>query len=120
MLFNVNTFDACHGTHTALGTSIFVWVPDMTGSVLFLVASFFAWIEIFHDGYVKRFRSFTWWVVWLNIMGSVFFQISAVYAWTNPLTGTVANSYRSIIFTLLGAFCFFAGAYLSNLELKEE
>ena len=118
VLFNINTFDAWQGTHTTLGTTVLVWIPNMAGSILFLVSSFFAWIEIFHDDYVRRFLSLTWWVIWLNILGAVFFQISAIYAWTNPLSGNVANSYLSIVFTLWGALCFFVGAYLSNLELK--
>ncbi len=119
ILFNINTFDAWHGAESAIGKHLFIWAPNMMGSVLFMISSFFAWIEIYRDDFVKPFRSLAWWAVWSNILGSIFFQISAIYAWISPLTGEEANGHLSIVFTLLGAICFFLGAYISNLQLKE-
>jgi hypothetical protein len=119
ILFNINTFDAFYSTLTPVGISIMIWVPDMIGSVLFLISSFFAWVEIYHDDFVKRFRTVTWWLVWFNILGSVFFQLSAIYAFINPFTGKIEDNRLSVIYTLLGAVCFFAGAYLSVIEIKE-
>jgi hypothetical protein len=119
ILFNFNTFDAMHNFHSPAGEHLFVWVPNMAGSVLFLVSSFFAWIEIYRDDYVKRFISVTWWVVWFNIVGSVLFQLSALYGYINPFTGAVPDGSLSIALTLWGAICFYFGAHLSNVELRE-
>ncbi len=119
ILFNFNTFDAMYNFHSPAGEHLFVWVPGMIGSVLFLVSSFFAWVEIYHDAYVKRFVSVTWWVVWLNIIGSVLFQLSALYGYINPVTGAVPDGSLSVAFTLWGAVCFYFAAHLSNVELCE-
>ena len=119
ILFNINTFDAFYSTLTPMGVSIMIWVPDMIGSVLFLVSSFFAWVEIYHDNYIKRFRSVTWWLVWFNILGSVFFQLSAIFAFIKPFTGKVEDNRLSVIYTFWGAVCFFTGAYLSVIEIQE-
>jgi len=119
ILFNFNTFDVFYNYHHPIGENIFVWVPNMIGSILFLVSSFFAWVEIYHDRYVKRFVSVTWWVVWLNIIGSILFQLSAIYGYINPINGAVSNGELSVTFTLSGALCFYLAAHLSNVELRE-
>jgi len=119
VLFNFNTFDAFYHFRHPVGEHLFVWVPNMAGSVLFLISSFFAWVEIYHDEHVRRFVSVTWWVVWLNIAGSIFFQLSAIFGYINPFSGSVVAEDLSIAYTLLGAICFFLGAWLSNLELKK-
>jgi len=119
ILFNFNTFDAMYGFHSPAGEHLFIWVPDMVGSVLFLLSSFFAWVEIYHDAYVKPFITATWWVVWFNIIGSVLFQLSALYGYINPITGMVPSGHLSVSFTLWGAVCFYLGAHLSNVELRE-
>jgi hypothetical protein len=119
LFFNLNTFSALYGPHTSVGENLFIWVPDVGGSILFLVSSFFAWIEIYHDDFVKPLVTATWWVVWLNIIGSVFFQISAFYGYISPMTGMVANSDLAVYYTLWGAVCFYLGAHLSNVEIRE-
>ena len=119
ILFNVNTFSAFYGLHSPESEHLLIWVPDMVGSVLFLVSAFFAWVEIYHDDFVKPFVSVTWWVVWFNIIGSVFFQISALYGYINPLTGAVDDGTLAVQYTLWGAVCFYLGAHLSNVEIRE-
>jgi len=119
ILFNFNTFDVFYHYRHPVGEHLFVWVPNMIGSILFLVSAFFAWLEIYYDDYVKPLVSVTWWVVWLNIVGSIFFQLSAIFGYINPWTGAVINGNLSVQYTLWGAVCFFLGAYLSNVELRE-
>ena len=118
VLFNLTTFDALYGASSPAGAHFFVWVPDMLGSILFLVSSFFAWIEIVHDDFVKALVTSTWWIVWLNIIGSILFQVSALYGYINPFTGAVVNSTLSVQFTLWGAVCFYGAAHLSNVEIR--
>jgi hypothetical protein len=118
-LFNLNTFSAFYGPHTFVGEHLFIWVPCMIGSILFLVSSFFAWIEIYHDDFVKPFVTVTWWVVWFNIIGSVFFQISAIYGYIDPMSGAVKDENLAVYYTLWGAICFYLGAHFSNVEIRE-
>ena len=119
ILFNFNTFDVFYHYRHPIGEHIFVWVPNMIGSILFLVSSFFAWVEIYYDDYVHPLRSVTWWVVWLNIVGSILFQLSAIFGYINPWTGAVVDGDLSVQYTLWGAACFFAAAWLSNVEIRE-
>jgi hypothetical protein len=119
IFFNINTFDAFYGAHSPAGEHLLIWVPNMVGSVLFLVSSFFSWIEIYHDEFVHPFVSVTWWTVWFNIIGSIFFQLSAVYGYIDPFSGAVINGSLSIHYTRWGAVCFYLGAHLSNVEIRE-
>lgn len=119
ILFNFNTFDVFYNYRHPIGEHLFVWVPNMAGSILFLVSAFFAWVEIYHDNYVKRFVSVTWWIVWLNILGSILFQLSAIFGYINPFSGAVVDGDLSVQYTLWGAVCFYLAAHLSNVEIRE-
>jgi len=53
-----------------------------------------------------------WYIAWLNMIGSIFFMISALASYVLPTTGEFINSSVSIAGTLLGALCFLVGAIL--------
>ncbi|HEY4584266.1 MAG TPA: hypothetical protein VI980_06895 [Acidimicrobiia bacterium] len=53
-----------------------------------------------------------WWIAALNYVGSIFFMLSAIGAFTLPTTGNVINLTIVNLGTFLGAVCFFVGAYL--------
>jgi uncharacterized membrane protein len=91
----------------------------MIGSFLFLTASFFAWLEVYQDKNVKAFISVTWWIIWINILGSVFFQLSALKSYINLESGEAVNGILSSNYTLYGAACFLIGAYLLIVEMNE-
>ena len=118
ILFNFNTFDAMQNLNKAISEELLIWVPDFIGSILFLISSFFAWLEIRNDGFVKSFISFTWWIVWLNIFGSIFFQASAIYGFIDPKTNTLIDANLSILYTLFGAICFFIAAIVLAIDSK--
>ncbi len=98
---------------------IVIWLPNLIGSVLFLVAAFFAWLEIFHDKQVKAFYSVTWWIIWINLLGSILFQRSAFRSFVHLDSGELVNGVIALNATLYGAVCFFIGAYLLIIEMKE-
>jgi hypothetical protein len=114
ILFNFNTFDALY-SYSVYEENIEVWLPNAFGSVLFLVSSFFAWSEIYHDNHLKRFISITWWIIWVNIFGSIFFGISAVESFTLS-NGDMIEANNALLQTFLGACCFFIGAFLLLFE----
>ena len=117
--FNVSTLMAFAGVRW-LGYDILVWVPDYVGSILFLISGFAAVFEFCHRFWCRQTRNLSWWIVWVNFLGCVFFMISAVVAFVrpNPLFANLAT--WATIFTLLGAVCFFVGAYLMWPEMGAE
>lgn len=86
-----------------------VWQPDVIGSVLFLVSSWIAWhpISRAHRHHLLRGRSSL--ICWANMLGSVFFGISAVGAKMLP-DGTLKNEGWNNWGTFLGAVGFFVAA----------
>ncbi len=118
-LFNINTFNCFYTGLTNLQQDVLIWIPNIMGSILFLVASFFAWLEIYHDNHVKAFRSVTWWIIWINILGSVLFQRSAFRSFVYLDSGELVNGTIALNATMYGAICFFIAAYLLIVEMHE-
>ncbi len=95
-----------------------MWRPDVIGSICFLVASYLAWAEVCHSVGRLRFRELAWWIVLLNLLGSVFFGISAIGAYSNPHTDEVTNLRWDNGGTFLGALCFLIAAVLLIPEAR--
>lgn len=117
LLFNLNTFDALLPGLDWLQEDLLIWAPDAVGSVCFLVASALALIEFGEGGWHWRPSDVSWWVVNINLLGSVCFGVSAVYAVILPGTGELLDVWAVNLWTLLGAICFLVGAYLLLPEL---
>lgn len=100
LCFNVSTGFALVEALDANQVHRLVWSPDAYGSVAFLVASWYALREESSS------------ITWLNMVGSVFFGLSAIGAYVVPDDGTLYNAAWSNGGTFLGAVCFFLGAYL--------
>lgn len=110
LCFNVSTIAALAHNATVAQEQRYVWRPDAVGSTFFLIASVLAVLAI------GRFwswapRSASWRIAWLNMLGSVFFGLSALAAYILP-SGDVVNVRISVGGTLLGAVCFLVGAAL--------
>ena len=119
ILFNINTVNCFYTGLSYMAENIVIWLPNLIGSILFLVSAFFAWLEIFHDKQVKAFYSVTWWIVWINILGSVLFQRSAFRSFVHLDSGELVNGVIALNATMYGAICFFIGAYLLIIEMDE-
>jgi hypothetical protein len=111
LFFNISTAAALVHNATVKQEDWRIWRPDFFGSTMFLVASVFAILAI--GRFLSlRARSLPWWIVWLNMIGSILFMASALASYVLPRTGELINSQVSIIGTLLGALCFLFGAVL--------
>ena len=110
--FNVMTFLALYDNWSVSQENRLVWRPDVVGSICFLVASYLAWAEVCHSVGRLRFGELSWWIVVLNLLGSVFFGISAIGAYVNPDTGDVTNLRWDNGGTFLGALCFLIAAVM--------
>jgi len=116
LLFNLNTGDALLSGLNWRGEDLLIWVPNMTGSLCFLAASYLALMEIAHGWWSFKPRQVDWWIVIINLGGSVAFLIAAVYGFfpPSPQAGWV---WDANLWTLVGALCFFAASYLMIPEL---
>jgi len=108
LFFNVSTFRALD---TALSSSDYdrlVWRPDAFGSVCFLVSGVIAYLAPGRRG----------WQPLVNLLGCVFFGISAVAGYVVPSHGSVLDLAAANWNTSLGAACFLACALGSLFERR--
>jgi hypothetical protein len=111
--FNVTTLRAALDTAgTGSATAQMVWRPDAIGSFLFLVSSAIALAPEVRRRRHGHARDRSWVIAALNMLGSVFFGLSAIGAYVSPTTQDLLSVRWSNGGTLLGALCFLAGALL--------
>src|SRR5690242_19634540 len=113
LFFNVTTYQAMH---TALSSSEYdrlVWRPDWRGSICFLVSGAIAYRASprrGRHGLMPRRDGAGWWQPGVNLLGCIFFGISAVAGYIVPATGSMLDQAAANWNTALGAACFLACA----------
>jgi hypothetical protein len=112
LFFNYSTIHAMIESLSTQQTDRLVWAPDFFGSIAFLIASQLAWYFVCRGLWCVKRSDADWWIAALNYTGSIFFMVSALAAFTLPTTGEVVNTTVVNSATLVGAGCFFVGAYL--------
>ncbi len=111
LFFNFSTFAAMI-IYTNLQSEVYVWGPDLYGSICFLIASYLAYSEAGHSFFSFKIKSLPWWISFLNLLGSLAFGVSALGAFT-PLSATQpSNPLMMMGGTFIGAVCFFIAALL--------
>lgn len=120
LCFNVSTFLGMQHGLTAHEADLRVWTPDVVGSICFLVASELAYAEVCNRWVCLRTRSLSWWIVALNMIGSIAFGISAAAALVEPSTNEPVSAVIANAGTTLGALCFLAGGLLLLPETDRE
>lgn len=111
--FNVTTLRAAlDAAERATYSVSAVWSPDAVGSVLFLVSSAIALVPEVHLRRHRHARDRAWAVAWVNMLGSVFFGVSAVAAWSTPSSTEPLSLWWANAGTFLGGVCFLVGAVL--------
>lgn len=117
--FNVTTFAALNDALDVQQQLTRIWTPDVLGSICFLVASYLALAEVGHAPLSWRPNDTGWRIAALNMLGSIFFGISAIASFILPSTGELLSLEATNLFTFLGAICFLAGAWLLLPEAAE-
>jgi hypothetical protein len=113
LAFNVTTLRAAlDASGSGSATAQMVWRPDAIGSILFLVSSAIALAPEVRRRRHNHARDRSWAIAALNMLGSIFFGISAIGAYMSPTTQELLSVRWSNGGTLLGALCFLAGALL--------
>ncbi len=113
LFFNVTTFQAMQTAVTSPDYDRLVWRPDWRGSICFLIsgaiayrasprAKWHGWLPVRGDS--------GWWQPAVNLLGCVFFGISAVAGFVVPETGSMLDLAAATWNTSLGAACFLACA----------
>jgi hypothetical protein len=114
LFFNRTTF---RGMQTAISNPAYnrlVWRPDALGSICFLVSGTIAYLASPRHGWRPAREGPGWWQPAVNLLGCIFFGISAVAGYVVPSTGSVLDLAGANWNTCLGAACFLACA-LSTL-----
>jgi hypothetical protein len=110
VFFNVTTLAAIDTSLNATQAHRLVWVPDLVGSICFLVASGLAWFEVSHGWWSWRWRRISWRIAALNLAGSIAFGVSAVASKIVSTTGEPRSILLVNLGTAVGGVCFFVGA----------
>jgi hypothetical protein len=115
LFFNVTTYQALS---TALSNPQYdrlVWRPDALGSICFLVSGVIAYAASSRRGWLPARGAPGWWQPAVNLLGCVFFGISAVAGYVVPATGSMLDLAAANWNTALGAACFLACALATLL-----
>ena len=113
LFFNVTTFQALDTAISDPDYDRLVWRPDWRGSICFLVSGVIA----YHASPRGHWRGLLpirqgrgWWQPLVNLLGCIFFGVSAVAGYVVPSTGSVVDLAAANWNTSLGAACFLACA----------
>ncbi len=120
LLFNMNTADALLPGLNWMQQDLLIWTPDVIGSVCFLVSSWLAVLELCHGMSWWKIQGISWWIVMINLIGSIGFGISAVFAMTLPRATGVLDLFAANLWTFIGALCFLFAAGLLLPEMARQ
>jgi len=121
LFFNVSTYQAMHTAMTSQEYNKLVWRPDWRGSICFLVSGSIAYHASSRrgwHGWLPARGGAGWWQPAVNLLGCIFFGISAVAGYVVPSTGSMLDLAAANWNTSLGAACFLACA-LDTLRTDE-
>src|SRR3954451_11952366 len=110
LFFNVTTYQAMHTALTSAEYDRLVWRPDWRGSVCFLVSGAIAYAASDRHRWLPVRGGRGWWQPAVNLLGCVFFGISAVAGYVVPSHGSMIDLAAANWNTSLGAACFLACA----------
>jgi YrhK-like protein len=112
VFFNVSTFAALNHNLTTHQSNARVWAPDAFGSIAFLISSALAFAEVCHRWLCLRRRSLSWWIVAINLLGSIAFGASAIASLVEPSSGEQLSARIANAGTSLGGICFLVAALM--------
>ncbi|WP_328471485.1 hypothetical protein OHA21_07355 [Actinoplanes sp. NBC_00393] len=110
LFFNVTTFQALQVAMSSTDYDRLVWRPDAFGSICFLVSGVIAYVASDRHGWLPARGPAGWWQPAVNLLGCIFFGISALGAYVLPGTDSMVNVAVANANTCLGAACFLACA----------
>ena len=118
LFFNASTFRALSETIDSPHYDKLVWRPDAFGSICFLVSGLIAYRASARHGLWPSRGAPGWWMPAVNLIGCIFFGISAVAGYVVPSTGSMIDLAAANWNTCLGAACFLACAIGTLLQAR--
>jgi len=115
LFFNVTTYQAMHTALTSSEYDRLVWRPDALGSVCFLISGAIAYRAAPRHGWRPVRGAAGWWEPAVNLLGCIFFGISAVAGYVVPASGSMIDLAAANWNTSLGAACFLTCALATLL-----
>ena len=115
LFFNVTTYQAMYTALSSAEYNRLVWRPDALGSVCFLVSGAIAYRASPRRGWRSERGFGGWWEPAINLLGCIFFGISAIAGYVVPSTGSMLDLAAANWNTSLGAACFLACALATLL-----
>jgi hypothetical protein len=100
------TFQALQTAVSSSNYNRLVWRPDALGSICFLVSGVIAYVASPRRGWLPAREGPGWWQPAVNLLGCIFFGISAIAGYVVPSTGSVLDLAAANWNTSLGAACF--------------
>jgi hypothetical protein len=110
LFFNRTTFRALQTAVSNPNYNRLVWRPDALGSICFLVSGVMAYVASPRRGWLPARGKPGWWQPAINLLGCVFFGISAIAGYVVPSKGSILDLAAANWNTSLGAACFLACA----------
>jgi hypothetical protein len=110
LLFNRTTFRALQTVVSNPSYNRLVWRPDALGSICFLVSGTIAYLASPRRGWRPAREGPGWWQPAINLLGCIFFGVSAVAGHVVPSTGSILDLGAANWNTSVGAACFLACA----------
>lgn len=110
LFFNVTTYQALHTAVSDPQYNRLVWRPDALGSICFLISGFIAFRASPRTGWLPQRGLHGWWEPGVNLLGCVFFGVSAIAGYVVPSSGSMIDLAAANWNTALGAACFLACA----------
>ena len=95
---------------SSAGYDRLVWRPHAFGSICFLISGAIAYGASARRGWLPERSGPGWWEPGINLLGCVFFGISAIAGYVVPSSGSVLDLAAANVNTSLGAACFLACA----------
>lgn len=114
LFFNVTTYQSMYTAISNAEYNKLVWRPDALGSICFLISGAIAYRASPRRGWLPERGAAGWWEPSVNLLGCIFFGISAVAGYVVPSSGSMIDLAAANWNTALGAGCFLACA-LSTL-----
>jgi hypothetical protein len=113
LLFNLDTFDALQTDLSTKQEDRLIFAPDLVGSACFLVSGLLAYgVAAGPRPLHPPRRDRAWRMAAVNLVGCIFFGISAVASYVVPSSGSILDLAAANWTTALGALCFFIGALM--------
>ncbi len=110
LFFNATTYRALDTALSAPTYDKLVWRPDALGSICFLVSGAIAYHASARRGWLPLRAKAGWWEPAVNLLGCVFFGVSAIAGYVVPSSGSELDLAAANWNTAAGAACFLACA----------